>query len=87
MEKGRFFVYVLECADGSFYTGCTSDLERRVAEHNEGKGCRYTRARKPVRLVHSEEHDSRMAAMRREREVKKLSRRQKEEMISGLSSR
>ena len=66
-----FFCYMLECKDGSFYSGWTKDLEKRLAAHNSGKGARYTRSRLPVALVYFEELDSQSAAMHRERELKK----------------
>ena len=75
------FVYVLECADGSFYTGYTTDVERRVAEHNAGEGAKYTRGRTPVELVHTEVFGSRSAAMKREHEIKTLSRGEKERLV------
>ncbi|WP_255169347.1 GIY-YIG nuclease family protein [Natrononativus amylolyticus] len=74
-------VYVLECADGTLYTGYTTDLERRIAEHGAGDGAKYTRGRTPVELVYSERHDSRSRAMSREYEIKQLSRGQKERLI------
>ncbi len=67
-------VYVLSCADDSLYTGYTTDLERRVAEHNAGEGAKYTRGRTPVAVVHSERYGSRSAALSREYEIKQLSR-------------
>lgn len=81
MSGKFFFVYVLECADGTFYTGYTGDLEVRIARHNEGGGGRYTRARTPVKLVYSERFESRKSAMGREREIKKLSRLDKERLV------
>ena len=63
------YVYVLSCADGSLYTGYTTDPERRVAEHDAGEGAKYTRGRTPVELVHVERFDSRSAAMSREHEI------------------
>ncbi|MFB6220828.1 MAG: GIY-YIG nuclease family protein, partial [Halolamina sp.] len=60
------YVYVLACADGTFYTGYTTDVERRVAEHNAGEGAKYTRGRTPVEAVHVEEFETRSAAMARE---------------------
>jgi len=77
------YVYVLECADGTFYTGYTTDVERRVAEHDAGEGAKYTRGRTPVELVHRERFDSRSAAMSREHELKQLSRRQKERLVGA----
>lgn len=77
------FVYVLECADGTLYTGYTTDVGRRVAEHDAGEGAKYTRGRAPVELVHVESYDSRSAAMRREHEIKQLSRDEKERLVAG----
>jgi len=74
-------VYVLECSDGSLYTGYTTDVERRVAEHDAGEGAKYTRGRTPVELVHVERFETRSAAMRREHEVKALSRAEKERLV------
>ena len=75
------WVYVVECNDGSFYTGYATDVERRVREHDRGEGAKYTRGRAPVELVHSEAFDSKSAAMSREYEIKQLSRRQKERLV------
>ena len=74
------YVYVLECADGTLYTGYTTDVDRRVAEHDAGEGAKYTRGRTPVEVVLTEGFDSRAAAMRREHELKALSRRAKERL-------
>jgi putative endonuclease len=74
-------VYVLECADDSLYTGYTTDVKRRVDEHNAGEGAKYTRGRTPVSLVHTERFESRSAAMSREYAIKQLSRREKERLI------
>ncbi|AFO55685.1 MULTISPECIES: GIY-YIG nuclease family protein [unclassified Natrinema] len=74
-------VYVLECADGSLYTGYTTDLERRVAEHDAGEGAKYTRGRTPVELRYRETFDSKSAAMSREYEIKQLSRTAKERLV------
>lgn len=71
------YVYILECADGTLYTGWTNDLERRVRMHNEGKGAKYTRGRRPVQLVYWETCISKSLALKREREVKRLPRAQK----------
>jgi putative endonuclease len=75
------FVYVLECADGSLYTGYTTDPERRLEEHNDGAGAKYTRGRTPVELVHVERFASRSAAMSREHAIKRLSRAEKEALV------
>lgn len=75
------YVYVLECADGSLYTGYTTDLERRIGEHNDGTGAKYTRGRTPVELVYTERFESRSAAMSREYAIKRLSRAEKEALV------
>ncbi len=77
------WVYVVRCADGTYYTGYTTDVERRVLEHDAGEGAKYTRGRTPVELVHAEEHPSRSAALVREHEIKALSRRGKERLVNG----
>jgi putative endonuclease len=74
-------VYVLRCADGTLYTGYTTDVERRVAEHDAGEGAKYTRGRTPVELVHVESYDARSTAMSREYEIKQLSRQGKERLV------
>jgi putative endonuclease len=76
-------VYVLECSDGTFYTGYTTDIERRVAEHDAGEGAKYTRGRTPVEVVHSEPFGNRSAAMSREHEIKQFSRARKEQLIEA----
>ena len=80
-----YHVYVLECADDTLYTGYTTDVERRVAEHDAGEGAKYTRGRTPVTLVHVETFETRSAAMSREAEVKALSRAEKAALV-GLAS-
>ncbi|EJN59630.1 GIY-YIG nuclease family protein [Halogranum rubrum] len=75
------YVYIVECRDDSYYTGYTTDVERRVSEHNDGTGAKYTRGRTPVDLVYTESYDSKSAAMSREYEIKQLTRRQKERLV------
>ena len=77
------FVYMVECADGSYYTGWTSDVEARVAAHNNGTGARYTRSRLPVRVIYVEELADKQEAQSREYWIKKLSRTQKERLVAG----
>ncbi|MCX2817923.1 GIY-YIG nuclease family protein [Haladaptatus sp. F3-133] len=77
------YVYVVECADGSLYTGYTTDVDRRVEEHNDGEGAKYTRGRTPVSLVHVERFDGRSEAMSREAEIKSMSRGEKERLVYG----
>jgi putative endonuclease len=71
------FCYILECSDGTFYTGWTTDPERRVQQHNKGTGARYTKTRRPVKLVYVEPQPDKVTAMKRERAIKALSRQQK----------
>lgn len=78
-----YFVYLLRCSDGTLYTGCTNDLDRRLAAHNAGKGAKYTRSRRPVVLVYWEQAADRSSALRRERAIKRLTRRQKLELIQN----
>ncbi len=74
-------VYLLRCADGTLYAGCTNDLARRLATHNAGKGARYTRSRLPVRVVWSVRVKDRSAALSREAKVKQLTRAQKLQLV------
>ncbi|MEW5894940.1 MAG: GIY-YIG nuclease family protein [Candidatus Omnitrophota bacterium] len=73
--------YILKCADGTLYVGSTNDLKRRILEHNQGKGAKYTRSRRPVTLVYCEESISQSAAFKREAEIKKWSRAKKLEFL------
>ena len=74
----------MECVDGTYYTGSASDLERRIKEHNDGKrGARYTRDRRPVKLVWSREYQQFKPAFKLETVIKKLTRRQKESLVNG----
>jgi putative endonuclease len=83
-RTGRFFVYVLRCRDGTFYTGYTPDLEKRVATHNSGKGAKYTRCRRPVTLVWWKEYRYFKNAFMAEEKIKKLTRKQKERLIENF---
>ena len=74
-------VYILQCADGTLYTGWTTDLERRLRAHNSGRGARYTRGRRPVSLVYHEEQPTRSTAQRREAAIRRLSRVDKLKLI------
>ena len=75
------YTYILECADGTLYCGWTNDLDRRVAAHNAGKGAKYTKSRRPVVLKYDESFSTRQEAMRREWEIKQLSRKEKLELV------
>ncbi len=74
------YTYMLKCKDDTYYTGYTNDLEKRFKAHNEGKGAKYTKGRGPVELVYYEEYEDKHTAMRREWEIKQLSRSEKESM-------
>ena len=78
----KAFTYILECADGTFYTGWTTNLEQRLQAHNAGRGGRYTRGRRPARLAYFEEHSTRQEAQRREAVLRRLSRAMKISLIT-----
>ena len=71
------YVYILRCSDNTLYTGWTNNLDERLKKHNEGNGAKYTRARLPVELVYVEEYETKSEAMKREYQIKKMSRRKK----------
>ena len=81
-----WYLYILECRDGSYYTGVTKDIPERLKRHNEGKGAKFTRSRRPCRLVYFEEHESEKDARGREFEIKSWRRNKKEELVSRFSS-
>ncbi|MBY0526384.1 MAG: GIY-YIG nuclease family protein [Gemmataceae bacterium] len=84
-KNSAWFVYILRCADGTLYTGITNDLSRRCRQHNDGKAARYTRSRRPTRLVYQEVVADRSQALRRELAIKALSRRQKLCLMRGAA--
>lgn len=79
-----YYVYILECSDSSLYTGITNNLEKRLKKHNSGKGAKYTRSRLPVKLLAFEPAIDRSAALKREIEIKKLTREEKLEIINKV---
>ncbi len=82
---GRYFVYILECSDSTLYTGITTDIDRRIHEHNNSpKGAKYTRVRRPVKLLYLEEAKDKSEASKREYAIKKLSREKKILLIDGI---
>ena len=81
MQKMSNYVYIVECSDGTWYTGWTNDLEHRMQAHNSGQGAKYTRSRRPVRLIYFEGHESASSARRREYAIKRLTRAQKEKLV------
>lgn len=86
MEKDKFYFYVLECKDGTFYGGYTVNLEKRLKAHNDGVGAKYTRGRTPVTLIHYETFTTKSEAMKAEYQFKRLSRPKKEEFLKGAIS-
>ncbi len=80
-SRDEHHVYVVECSDGTYYTGYTTNVERRVAEHNDGSGAKYTRGRRPVELVHVESFETQSEAMQREYTIKQLRRAAKETLV------
>ena len=75
------YTYILECKDGTYYTRWTNNLEKRLKDHNEGRGAKYTKARRPVLLRYYEEFATKEEAMRREYEIKRMPRKEKEKLI------
>ena len=83
----NWYVYILRCGDGSLYTGISDDVPRRLAAHRAGKGAKYTRGRGPLELVYTQALPDKSAALRREAEIKKLRREEKEKLIAGADFR
>ena len=83
IRKGQFYVYILQCNDDTYYTGHTNDLQNRVKLHNEGKGAKYTRDRRPVKLAWSKKYKYFKKAFLEELQIKKLTRKQKEKLINS----
>ena len=83
-RRGKFFVYILECSDGTYYTGYTPDIERRVELHNKGRGAKYTRDRRPVKLVWCKEYKYFKRAFLEEIRIKTLTRKQKEKLVASF---
>ena len=75
------YTYIVKCCDGSFYTGWTTNIDRRLKQHNSGKGAKYTRVRLPVELIYHEVYETKSEAMKREYEIKSMSRKKKEELV------
>jgi putative endonuclease len=82
-----FYVYILLCIDGSFYTGYTKDLNERTRQHENGKGAKYTKTHRPQKVVYVELFNNRVSAMKRERAIKKLTHQQKQDIISSQSTK
>ena len=75
------YTYIVECSDGTLYTGWTNNLEKRLEAHNAGKGAKYTKTRRPVKLVYQEQFETKEEAMSREYHIKKLSRKEKMKLM------
>ena len=82
MDK-KAYVYILECSDATYYTGYTTNVKNRLKTHNLGKGAKYTRARRPCKLVYVKECDSKSSAMKLEYRIKQMSRKEKGDLIQG----
>jgi putative endonuclease len=82
-----FYVYILLCIDGSFYTGYTKDLNERTRQHENGKGARYTKTHRPQKVAYVELFNNRGSAMKRERAIKKLTHQQKQDLISSQNQK
>ena len=80
-RSGKYHVYILECADGTYYTGYTSDLEHRIKLHNQGHGANYLKGKLPARLAYAKEYRYYRNALHAERNLKQLTRSQKEELV------
>jgi putative endonuclease len=83
-DENAWYCYVMQCADHTFYTGITNDLDKRLTAHNNGTASKYTRCRLPVQLVYSEPHTNRSSASKREADIKQLSRAEKLAFIRPL---
>ena len=78
------YTYLVECADGTLYCGWTNDIEKRISDHNAGKGAKYTKPRLPVKLVYYETFGTKEEAMKREWQIKQLNRAQKQKLVNGF---
>ena len=81
MKEKQNITYMLRCSDGTLYTGWTNQLDKRLNDHNEGRGAKYTRGCGPVELVYQEIHDTKQEAMQREARIKRMTRKEKEKLI------
>lgn len=87
LERFHYWVYIVECNDGTFYTGSTNDLDQRITAHNNKRGARYTAQRSPVSLVYSEKCNDLSSALKREYALKKLSHHKKQQLADGFLRR
>jgi putative endonuclease len=84
-RESSYYVYILLCADGSYYTGYSNNPAERLSEHLKGRGARYTRMHKPSRIVYLRRHGTRKAAMAQERKIKTLTHKEKQKLIEGIT--
>ena len=83
IRKGKFYVYILECRKGTYYTGYTSNLENRIKLHNSGRGAKYLKGRGPAKLVYCKEYKYYKSALNAEKEIKGFSRKKKEKLVKN----
>lgn len=86
MRKSKYRVYIIECADGTYYTGYTNDMKTRIKLHAKGKGAKYTRGKSPIKLVYMKEYRYFKNALHAERNIKKYTRQRKEELIKSWAN-
>lgn len=80
-SQASWWIYIVQCADRTFYTGCSPDVPKRILAHNSGKGAKYTRSRLPVSLIYTEQYTTQSEALKREAVIKKMTRKEKENLI------
>ena len=85
MTTQTWWLYIIECADTTYYTGITTDVAKRIEKHNSGKGAKYTQFRAPVKLLYCEQHENRSEASKKEAQIKKLTRTQKKELAESFA--
>jgi len=85
IRRSKYWVYIVQCKDGTYYTGYTNDLERRISQHSSGNGAKFLKRKAPIRLVYAKEYKYFKNALRAERKIKKLTRNQKERLIRNYS--
>jgi putative endonuclease len=85
IRKGKYWVYILRCKDGTYYTGYTSNLEKRIALHNSGNGAKYVKYKLPAELVYAKEYRYYKSALNEEKRIKQLKREQKSELVRSYA--
>jgi putative endonuclease len=87
MSKKNWLVYIAKCKDGTFYTGCTNDLGKRLKKHNNNVGAKYTKGRTPIKLIYTEMNLNKSQALQKEHEIKQLSRQEKIKLIKNMTKK